>query len=571
MEGRGPVSGGQGQWLVQPPCRLGGPNGSPSRALRSCHAMPDTLHGPHAVALLWLTLAAPASAAASLGDLLRVIGQKPPPGGSRPLPPPPKPQPARGPRSPEQEVDLARVQDLVLGPRGESRPQEGARRAVGRGTRPRQSGPSPASIRRETSLIQDYGRASKWAEAVALLDANRPRQDAFMCTAAIDACGRGRQWRRALWVLAEMPSGGLEPTVRTFGAAVGACAKVTAIDGWRLALGLLRQTLRHGPEADAVLYSLCAGACQGAQNWGAVLALLGDLERGAAAPDLVACNSAITACGSGSSWPGALRLLRGLGRQWGLRPDVVSYSAAISACEKGDRWETSLELLAQMRQRPGCTEPNLLSYSAAISSCGWGGSWESALCLLRDMEQSALRPNTITLNAAVTACERAGQWERSLSLLSEMWGRRVSPDRVTYNAAITACGRFAEWERARALLGDMESAAIEPDVITYNALISAGEGLSLWREALGYMQTMARRRIAPSVITLNSAIAVCTQGAQWMWAWQLLDEAARLALQPDVVTYHSLISACEARLMKRSVSNMIFADNLPSGPHSGDA
>lgn len=209
--------------------------------------------------------------------------------------------------------------------------------------------------------------------ATALLDEMLSRHDVadpdVVCfSAAIRACGRAGQWRRALSVMADMERRGVAPNSHTFSAAISACAQG---GHWQPALALLER-----------------------------MPLLG------VPPNLYCFNSAIAACEKGAEWQRALELLERMELQ-GVRPDAFSFNSAISACEKGGRWDRALALLYLMERRG--VLPDVISYSAAISACGKGGRWERALALMKAMQRRQIAPNLHSFNAAISACGAAGQ------------------------------------------------------------------------------------------------------------------------------------------------------------------
>ena len=70
--------------------------------------------------------------------------------------------------------------------------------------------------------------------------------------AAISACGTGMQWQRALDLIGEMHSKGLQANVITYSAAISACEKGNQ---WQPALEFFEELSSQGVQADLITYN----------------------------------------------------------------------------------------------------------------------------------------------------------------------------------------------------------------------------------------------------------------------------------------------------------------------------
>ena len=311
----------------------------------------------------------------------------------------------------------------------------------------------------------------EWRQALELLQMSKSKYivnpDVITYNAAISACEKGRQWKRALELLEEMANRGLEPNVITYSAAISACEKGGQ---WKRALKLLEEMKSRSIEPNVISYNAAVSACEKGGQWERALELLEEMMNCGIETDVISYSAAISACEKGGQWTRALKLLKQM-KCRGIEPDDISYNAAISACEKGGQWERALEVLEEMKSNG--LNPDVISYSAAISACEKGGQWEQALDLLQGMKSHNIQPDVVSYSAAISVCEKGLQWERALHLLEEMKSRGVKPDVVVYNAAISACEKGKQWKRTLELLEDMKRCRVEPDVVSYRAVLEA--------------------------------------------------------------------------------------------------
>jgi pentatricopeptide repeat protein len=124
--------------------------------------------------------------------------------------------------------------------------------------------------------------------------------------AAISACEKGGQWKKALALLDSMPDLGLQPNVITMNAAISACEK--------------------------------------SGQWEKALAILDSMPDLGLQPDVITMNAAISACEKGGQWEKALALLDSM-PGLGLQPDVITMKAVIEALDKGVQFDRAISVI----------------------------------------------------------------------------------------------------------------------------------------------------------------------------------------------------------------------------------
>ena len=169
---------------------------------------------------------------------------------------------------------------------------------------------SPRAIRQ--GLIANLRQARRRQDVERAIEALGSLDTAKEITMAMAAWGRAREPQRALALLEEMQSRGLEPNVIAFNVAISACEK--------------------GKQSERALE------------------LLDEMQTRGVQPDVISFSAAMSACVKSGQSERALALLEEM-KSRGVEPDVIIYSAAISACEACGERETAARLYADAVER----------------------------------------------------------------------------------------------------------------------------------------------------------------------------------------------------------------------------
>lgn len=231
------------------------------------------------------------------------------------------------------------------------------------------------------AVMSTLARSGDWSRAVALLEEVKAgggpaSRSVAMYTSAIDACGNGGAWEKALELLGQMEAEGVAPNNFAFTATIKACGRAGM---WREAARLFAQMGERGLPINQVTY----------------------------------CTM-IDAYAKDGRWEDAAATLRAM-EGHGVRQLTSHYTAVIDACARAGRHQEALAFLEEMAEKR--VPINRVAYTAAVFACGRAGAWDEALrLLLRVLSSSALsgdlgeRPSSVTYMLAIDACGRAGQW-----------------------------------------------------------------------------------------------------------------------------------------------------------------
>ena len=191
-------------------------------------------------------------------------------------------------------------------------------------------------------------------------------------TTMISQCGTQQQLRRALELVAEMRSRGIQCNVHTYSALMNVCIKGERVAAARRRRAEMRQPVRHAP----------ACACTAAA---------------ALAPPTPCCPPPV-----GSPRPS-------------LPPPPHPGTAP------GNELDLALDVYRQMLAE-GCT-PNLVTYNTLIDVYGKTGAWEEAIRVLDALERQGIDPEIRTYNtgeagARLVALEQAPGARLHVSMLA---------------------------------------------------------------------------------------------------------------------------------------------------------
>ncbi|CAE8636052.1 unnamed protein product [Polarella glacialis] len=411
------------------------------------------------------------------------------------------------------------------------------------------------------------------------------------CNMALNGMEKGKLWKQALQLLADMRQMGVPPDVISLNTTMGVCGRAGF---WEISLRLLAEVRASAPPS-VKSFGAAISACGRNSQWPhALWLLLTEMPRAGpeglpVLPTRVACSAAISACAGAGQWEPALWLLGSMLRSRSPSPDVITFNATVTACDRGQQWQRALSVVELMRSQN--LEATVITLNATLSACVKGRQWQAALLLFEEMLRqggaerrgpSALsgghrhhpqqqqqqqqqppigtwpRPDVVSFNCAVSACERAALWERAVWLLFD--GRQqcsLRPDNVGYGAAIGACtaggrpdlalGLFSELQAGGRARGGEDSSSprgvpLAPDKVAYSAAMVACRRAADWQQAVSLLGEL-RGRCEADAVAFGAAASACSEGAAWAQALSLLSTMRREQIEPGEANYGAALAA----------------------------
>ncbi|CAE8608100.1 unnamed protein product, partial [Polarella glacialis] len=295
----------------------------------------------------------------------------------------------------------------------------------------------------------------------------------------------------------------------TWGAAIDACGKAKQ---WACATELVSISWKRGRPSErpgVVAYSSLASALQKSHEAQLCLQLLGVMRLKAVQPNLLTSkltfNTAASACQV--QWELALSVA-GDARQRGFELDSYTWNALSTAAERCMQWRLSLQLLRQMQA--ACVRLDLLCCSATLRAlAARSGLWHLGLQLLTDVQRAGISLDEVACAAVLGSCAGGGaSWSRALVLLPRSAGA------MSRAVAAAACQSGGAWPQALRLLYEAPQLRLKPGSSAFNLALTAAQAAKEWRLVLGLLLEMPRQSHVPNSIAREAAVKACAKAGR---------------------------------------------------------
>eukprot|EP00435_Cladocopium_sp_Y103_P032347 s385_g8.t1 len=348
-----------------------------------------------------------------------------------------------------------------------------------------------------TRRLSDAAKRCRWQTVGSILDGLKEQgleANVIVYNAAINAVGKGKQWKFGLWLLSSMKQQGCSPNTISRNAILSACEKTAC---WKTALTALWKG--EIPSRDLISFNTALSSCV-RSNWEEAFGVFAAMTQteDPKQPDAFTCSGLVRACESKQKWKVALGLCIQMINSK-IQLNVVTYSAAISACQSASQWEQALFFFGSMCSM--AMLPNVISYSAILSACERGGQWQRSLTLLAQMGEAKIIPDSVACGAALSACETGQQWQLALHLLFQMPVSGMKLDSVCFASAISTCSRSRHWKDVLKLVEAMLQMGISDfSIARYQHSSQAGSTLDCFKHSV-FLMLLQKMISDPSPVT----------------------------------------------------------------------
>lgn len=146
--------------------------------------------------------------------------------------------------------------------------------------------------------------------------------------------------------------------------------------------------------------------------------------------------------------------------------------------------------------------PSDSTVTAMVDACTANGATADARIALREAAETGLTPATNTYMALLRQCAQRKDMEAALQVYEEM----PAPNLAAYNAVIDVCARCGDADKAANVFKSMMSAGVVPDLNTYTLVIKGYVVQGDLEQAIQLFTLMRKRSLQPDVALFNTLL-----------------------------------------------------------------
>jgi pentatricopeptide repeat protein len=396
------------------------------------------------------------------------------------------------------------------------------------------------------------------------------------------ACGRERNSRKAVELLAELESSDVGVDTTAYNCVLDVCIKC----GDKKSVADLFTKMKVTGYVDTISYNtLLKGMGAGATGLTDAGMVLAEMRQFGLQPNQITYNSLINYAISGGNVAQAWSFIKNMEEERipvdnftcsimmkGLRhssqpsdvdrtlslierspvtPDDVLVNTLLDACI---RLRDVSRLTNALKTFHGSgVVPSEHAYGSVIKAYGHAKALPEAWATWREMLARKVRPSDSTVTAMVDACTANGATADARLALREAADTGLSPAMGTYMALLRQCAQKKDMAAALQVYEDMPS----PNLAAYNAVIDVCARCGDCDKAAAVFKTMMSAGVVPDLLTYTLVIKGYVVQGDLEQAIQLFTLMRKKNLQPDVALFNTLLDGLARKQMSTLVDHVM--------------
>lgn len=304
--------------------------------------------------------------------------------------------------------------------------------------------------------------------------------DADSYTTMIALCGPWQQLRRALQLIADMRTQGIECGVQAYTALLGSAVKCGEAE---LAVDVYGQLRAQGFQLERHVFHVVLEVFLKLGRWQDALSVMDDMAAQGLTVEAQTYNLMIATCVKMGQPDSAMAIYQ---RMWkdGVAPTTKTFVSLITVVSKGGN--DALDIVVQAIMSEAQSGKRSVTYSAAMAACEKAGQWELAVKLFDKVSELGVKAEVGIFNSIVAACAHSGEHAKARVMFETMPDHGCAPDAVTFANLIRAYKKGGQWCQTVSTLEAMQAAGAEPHAAVISSVIDA-----LWHTGIVWAQAKA--------------------------------------------------------------------------------